>query len=89
MSNGNGNGIKLPLVINSSMLFAGLVAIVTMWVQQGTMAEDISDLESSPVTEARVVAIETELKNLTEHVRELGEAQRDNTEEILDAIRGE
>jgi len=89
VSNGNGNGIKLPLVINSSMLFAGLVAIVTMWVQQGTMAEDISDLESSPVTEARVVAIETELKNLTEHVRELGEAQRDNTEEILDAIRSE
>ncbi len=81
------NGLKLPLVINSGMLVAALIAVVTLWVEQGTMAEDIDSLEKSPVTEARVVAIEIKLGNLTEAIENLEENQDQNTREILEAIR--
>jgi len=80
------NGIRLPLVINSSMLVAGLIAIVTLWNQTNGLAEDIEAIKGSPVTEARVVAIEINLKNLKESVDDLKDYQEASTKEILEAI---
>jgi len=67
------NGLKIPLLINSGTLVAALIAAVTLWVQQGVMAEDIEELKRTPVTESRIVAIEIELKNLKRAVEDLGD----------------
>ena len=83
------NGLKLPLVINSSMLVAGLIAVVTLWNQTKGLAEDIDAIQASPVTGARVVAIEIKLENLKTAVDKLGDAHVISTNEILKAIRNQ
>jgi len=83
----NGNGLKIPLVINSGMLIAALVAVVTLWGDVGALAEDVNDIKQSPVTEARIVAIELNLKHLTTAVEKMGDEHEKSTREILTAIR--
>ena len=83
----NGNGLKIPLVINSGMLVAALIAVVTLWGDVRALAEDVSDIKQSPVTEARVVAIELNLKHLTTAVEKMSDEHEESTREILTAIR--
>lgn len=80
------NGIRIPLAVNSGMLIGALIAVITLWVQQGTMAEDIQEIKGSPVTEARIVAIELNLKHLTDAVEKMSDVHEANTRDILEAI---
>lgn len=83
----NANGLKIPLVINSGMLVAALVAVVTLWGDVGTLADEVRTIKQSPVTEARIVAIELNLKHLTTAVEKMSDEHEKSTREILTAIR--
>ncbi len=81
----NNNGIKIPLAIDTGMFVAGLIVAVTMWTNQKTMAEDIKEIKETPVTEARVVRIESELQ----HIKEKLDDQDEKLDKIIDKLESD
>lgn len=72
----NGNGMRIPLLVDTGMFIAGLIAAVFMY-------KDIQALKESKVTEATVVRIEERQVSQTAILQRV-EAQVQRLERRLD-----
>ncbi len=80
------DGMKIPLAIDTGMFIAGLVVAVTMWVNLNAVAEDVKELKETPVTEARVVRIESDVKHIKEAVDRNHAEQNARLDRIIEKL---
>jgi len=80
------NGLKIPLVIDTGMFVMGLIVATAMYTNQKSMADDIKELEKSPVTEARVATIENDVKHIKASIDELKQEQTEKLDKILEKL---
>lgn len=73
------DGLRVSLMIDSAIILVGLVTATLMY-------GDVQALKRSQVSEARVVAIEVQLKAVNRGMDALQDTQDENTRRIIDTI---
>lgn len=73
------NGLRIPLMVDTAILLAGIVTASMMY-------RDVQQLKTERVSETRVVAMEEQLKYIHQTIKEMKDQQREDTKRVIDTI---